>query len=125
MSSLRFTKPLQIKGLPKEVESEWEGLIVGLASAFPFSIGCIDTGPARIWDDKKEVYRCDGPFEHDPQNLAHAMMDKCLWISHVSLTHACKYSSPRRPGILVWLESEEGKQFRHFQVSEGVAEYLP
>lgn len=54
MSSLRFTKPLRIKGLPEEAVAEWEGLNVGLASMFPYYIGSLAEEPARIWDDDKK-----------------------------------------------------------------------
>lgn len=53
------------------------------------------------------------------------MMNQYLWISRFSLMEACKYSQPKRIHILAWLESDEGKRFEHFQVSEDVAEYLP
>ncbi len=125
MSSLCFTKPLRIKGLPEEAAAEWEGLKVGLASMFPYYIGDIQEGPARIWDDEKKIWRFDGPFEHDPCQYARKLMDEYMWISRYSLMEACKYSEPKRPHILAWLESDEGRRFEHFRVSEDVAKYLP
>jgi len=125
MSTLRFTQPLRIKGLPPEAIAEWEDLHVGLASMFPYYIGCIDAGPSRIWDEENKVYRFDGPFEHDPRAFAMDLMDHYLWISREKLIDACQYSQPSRPHILAWLESEEGERYRYFRVSQEVAEYLP
>lgn len=125
MSSLRFTKPLKIKGLPPEAEAEWVDLEVGLASAFPLSIGHLALEPARQWDEQLGVYRIDGPFSHDPTEFSHELMDKYWWVSHFALVEACKYEEPQRPHILAWLESEEGKHFEYFCVTKEVAEYIP
>ncbi len=125
MSSLRFIKPLLIKGLPPEAAVEWKGLSVGLESMFPYYIGDIAEEQPRTWDEEIKTYLCDGPFAHDPTVFATEMMNNYLWISYHSLVEACKYSQPPRPNILSWLEGKEGKRFQHFRVSLEVAEYLP
>ena len=125
MSSLRFKQPLIIKGLSAEATNEWKGLHVGLASVFPLMIGTIEAEDERIWDDDAKTYRFDGPFPHDPTVHGRKLFHEYMWISRWSLEQACKYSQPKRPHILAWLESEEGKRFEYFRVSESIAEYLP
>lgn len=125
MSSLRFKMPLMIQGIPEGAAAEWEGLHVGLATGFGYGIGTLEKESPRTWDEKLCVWRCDGPFPHDPKKWNRKQNESYMWISRGALIDACKHSQPKRPHILKWLEEGSGKHFHHFRVPEVVAEYLP
>lgn len=121
MSSLRFTKPIRIKGLPPEAAEEWVGLEVSLASMVPWSFGYLGPAPAREFDETSKTFT-DDTF-CDLQKISNELQDECLCISIERLVVDCKYSTPPRPHLLAWLLKQD--MFRYFIVSTEVAEYLP
>lgn len=126
MSSLRFTKPIHIDGLPAEAAAEFVGLHVGLASAFPQAIGLLQSAPTRWWDDKIGIYRFgESAPPINISELADELQEKYLWITRGSLIHSCKYSQPERSNLLAWLMGEGGSEFEYFAVGRGIVEYLP
>ncbi|MEX0913024.1 MAG: hypothetical protein WDZ56_00680 [Candidatus Paceibacterota bacterium] len=121
MSSLRFTKPIRLEGLPPEVAEEWVGLEVGLASAAPAIFGYLGPAPARIWDEESESWG-DDTF-CDMEEISNKLYDAGLCISIGKLIECCKYSDPPRPHLLAWLLKEGTIQY--FIVNKEAAEYLP
>jgi|GEM_PF-3541032 len=125
MSSLRFTKaPPLPEGIDQDQwNSEWVGLQVGLASVFPLTIGYLGNMPARVFDTETMLWR-EGEAK-DGMNIVTDMLTDPMWVSRESLIHSCQHSSPPRPTILAWLESEPQVGRRVFAVPDSVAEYLP
>ena len=121
MSSLRFTIPIRIKGLPEEAKGEWVGLEVSLASIGPWSFGYIGPAPAREFDEELKTFT-DDTF-CDLQKVSNELDDKCYCISIEKLVEACKHSTTPKPHLLAWLLKKD--MFRYFIVSKDVAEYLP
>lgn len=107
MSSLRFKEaPKKPKGVNKDAwDAEWVGLEVGLASAFPRSIGYLGRVSVNYRTTTLEI--------------------RSLWISRHSLVETCKYSSPKRHRILHWLDEPDQKYREYFEVANSIAEYLP
>jgi hypothetical protein len=125
MSSLRFTKaPAKPFSVPQETwDAEWIGLVVGLASVFPLTIGYLGLGPPRIYDDVKKTFQ--PPTEVEVMNWWTNGMTEYMWISRFGLIEACKYSTPPRPVILAWLEEDGQQQREYFAVGDASAQYLP
>lgn len=125
MPSLCFTKapPLPV-GIDREIwDAEWIGLRVGIASAFPMTVGYLGEEPARVYDSQTMVWREGTP--NDGMNVITNMLTDPMWVSHHSLLYTCKYSLPERPTILAWLSMEPQQHRRVYAVPDNMAEYLP
>lgn len=121
MSSLVFKKPILIDGLPDEAAEEWIGLTVGLASAFPLSIGYLGHLSARVWDEQSQSYKAETSC--NTRKVSEKLAHDYLWVSKESLVQACKYGEFRRRLLLDWLNNHCTQEF--FAVDKSVAEYLP
>lgn len=124
MSSLCFIKaPPRPNHVNEQIwESEWVGLMVGLASVFPLHIGYLGEGEARIFDEQRKVFRA--PTSAACMNFITRQWIEPMWISREALMHACKYSMPPRPTILAWLDEGEQIYREMFAVPETIAKYL-
>lgn len=125
MSSLRFTSaPAKPFSVPQEIwDAEWVGLVVGLASEFPQTIGYLGQGPNRTFDDGQKIFR--PPTEVEVMNWWTNQQTEYMWVSRFRLVEACKYSTPPRPTILAWLVEDGQKEKEYFAVGDAVAQYLP